>query len=135
MEIIKGVEVIDIPKISDARGHLGVIEKDVIPFSIKRVYYLYDVPSDVFRGGHAHKQTFEFLVALSGSFDVLLDNGEEKMSVILNNPKRGILIKSGIWKKIDNFSPGSVCLVLASDVYEESDYIRDYDEFLLFKRG
>lgn len=135
MKTFKGVEVIDIPKISDARGHLGVIEKDVIPFSVKRVYYLYDVPSDAFRGGHAHKETLELLVALNGSFEVSLDNGEEKMSVLLNNPNMGLLIKSGIWKKIGDFSPSTVCLVLASDVFEESDYIRDFDEFLLFKRG
>lgn len=133
METVKGIEVINIPNISDERGHLGVIEKEVIPFSIKRVYYLYDVPSDVFRGGHAHKQTLELLVALSGSFEVYLDNGQEKTSIILNKPNKGLLIKSGIWKKIDNFSSGSVCLVLASNIFDESDYIRDFDEFLLFK--
>lgn len=135
MKTFKGVEFIDIPKISDPRGHIGVIENDVVPFLIKRVYYLYGVPNNVFRGGHAHKETLELLIALNGSFEVNLNNGVENMSVLWDQPNKGLLIKSGVWKKIDNFSPGSVCLVLASDVYEESDYIRDFDEFLLFKRG
>ena|SRR5690606_19761735 len=135
MEIFKGIEVIDIPKISDPRGNLGVIENDTIPFSIRRVYYLYDVPSDAFRGGHAHKKTLELLVALSGSFEVNLNNGKEKMSLILNKPNKGLLIKPGIWRELEIFSSGVVCLVLASDVFDESDYIRDFDEFLLFERS
>jgi len=135
MEIFKGIEVIDIPKISDPRGNLGVIENDTIPFSIRRVYYLYDVPSDAFRGGHAHKKTLELLVALSGSFEVNLNNGKEKMSLILNKPNKGLLIKPGTWRELEIFSSDVVCLVLASDVFDESDYIRDFDEFLLFERS
>lgn len=135
METFKGIEIIDIPKISDPRGHLGVIEKDVIPFEIKRVYYLYDVPSDASRGGHAHKHVLELLVALSGSFEVHLDNGKQKISVALNKPNKGLLIMPGTWREIDNFSSGSVCLVLASQTFEESDYIREFDKFLVFKRG
>ena len=121
---------IKIPKIEDTRGNLSVVEKDVIPFEIKRVYYLYDVPAGAERGGHAHKEQKEFLVALSGSFDVILNDGESEKVVTLNKPFEGLLINEGIWRELKNFSSGSVCLVLASDVFEESDYIRDYQEFL-----
>ena len=125
--------LIEIPKIEDRRGNLSVVEKDCIPFQIKRVYYLYDVPSNAHRGGHAHKEQQEFLIALSGSFDVIVDNGEEKQRIMLNKPYKGLLIPSGIWRELENFSSGSVCLVLASDVYLESDYIRNYKKFKLFK--
>ena len=121
--------IIDIPKISDPRGNLAVIEKDCIPYPIKRVYYLYDVPSDAFRGGHSHKEQKEFLVALSGSFEVVLDDGKFKKRVMLNKPNKGLLIPSGIWRELDNFSSGAVCLVLASGEFDENDYIRDYIEF------
>ncbi|MGJ5642323.1 WxcM-like domain-containing protein [Formosa sp. S-31] len=127
------LELIEIPKIKDSRGNLAVIEKECIPFEIKRVYYLYDVPSDAFRGGHAHKELFQFLIPLSGSFEVRLKDGEEERLVSLNKPDKGLLITPGIWREIENFSSGSVCLVLASDVYDEADYIRNFDEFLLFK--
>jgi dTDP-4-dehydrorhamnose 3,5-epimerase-like enzyme len=130
--MIKGIKIIDIPKVSDPRGHLGIIEKEVVPFDIKRVYYLYDVPSDAYRGGHAHKNLSQLLIALSGSFEVHLKNGKENVTVVLNKPSKGLLIESGIWREIDNFSSGSVCLVLASDVFKESDYIREYDDFKLF---
>lgn len=130
--MIKGIKIIDIPKVSDPRGHLGIIEKEVVPFDIKRVYYLYDVPSDAYRGGHAHKNLSQLLIALSGSFEVHLKNGKENVTVVLNKPNKGLLIEPGIWREIDNFSSGSVCLVLASDVFKESDYIRDYDDFRLF---
>ena len=128
-----GVKLIDIPEISDPRGNLAVIEKDVVPFEIKRVYYLYDVPSDAYRGGHAHKKQLELLIALSGSFDVVLDDAKNKSKVMLNKPNRGLLIPTGIWRELDGFSSGAVCLVLASDEFDENDYIRNYDEFLLFK--
>lgn len=131
--ISENIEIIDIPKITDTRGNLSVIENDVVPFDIKRVYYLYDVPSGAERGGHSHKELFEFLVALSGSFDVILKDGESEKTVTLNRPNQGLLIKSGIWRELENFSSGSVCLVVASDVYKEDDYIREYDEFLVFK--
>ena len=130
----KSYRIIDIPKIVDkkGRGNLSVIEKDCIPFEIKRVYYLYDVPSDAYRGGHAHKEQLELLIALSGSFEVVLDNGIEKNKVMLNKPNKGLLISTGVWRELKNFSSGVVCLVLASDVYEEEDYIRDFEEFKSF---
>lgn len=123
------MKIIEIPKIRDVRGNLAVIEKETIPFSIKRVYYLFDVPSDAYRGGHAHIEQSELLIALSGSFEVVLDNGIEKKRVMLNKPDKGLLIPAGIWRELENFSSGSVCLVLASDVFKETDYIRSYDNF------
>lgn len=130
---IEDIQIIEIPKVHDERGNLAVIEKDIIPFKIKRVYYLYDVPSDSFRGGHAHKKLQQFLVALSGSFDVHLKDGDQEKTITLNKPNKGLLIVPGIWREIDNFSSGSVCLVLASEEFNESDYIRDYKSFELFK--
>jgi len=124
-------KLIDIPKIADPRGNLSVVEKDVIPFEIKRVYYLYDVPSDAYRGGHAHKEQFELLIAVSGSFEVVLDNGQQKHTVMLNKPNVGLLIPTLVWRELQNFSSGAVCLVLASDVFDEADYLRDYDQFKL----
>jgi hypothetical protein len=123
-----------IPKIEERRGNLSVIENDTVPFDIKRVYYLYDVPSGAERGGHAHKDLQQFLVALSGSFDVVLNDGKEKQIITLNKPYEGLLINSGIWRELENFSSGSVCLVIASEVYIEEDYIRDFDEFLSSKK-
>ena len=131
-DIVK-IKIIDIPKIYDVRGNLAVIEKNTIPFDVKRVYYLYDVPSDAFRGGHAHKEQQEFLVALSGSFEVVLDDGKSKKRIMLNKPNKGLLISTGIWRELENFSSGSVCLVLASEEFDESDYIRDYDLFINLK--
>jgi hypothetical protein len=122
--------LIDIPKIEDYRGNIAVVEKDVIPFEIKRVYYLYDIPSTARRGGHAHKDQLELLVALSGSFDVILNNGNEQQTVTLNKPDKGLVIKKNIWRELENFSSGAVCLVIASDVFDEADYIRDFDEYL-----
>ena len=130
---IEDIQILEIPKVHDERGNLAVIEKNIIPFSIKRVYYLYDVPSDSFRGGHAHKKLQQFLVALSGSFDVHLKDGDQEKTITLNKPNKGLLIVPGIWREIDNFSSGSVCLVLASEEFNESDYIRDYKSFALFK--
>ena len=130
---INSVKLVEIPKIKDVRGNLSVIEKDTIPFDIKRVYYLYDVPSDAYRGGHAHKEQLELLIALSGSFEVTLDDGKSKRSITLNKPNKGLLIPKGIWRELQDFSSGSVCLVLASDVFDEEDYIRDYNDFLSSK--
>lgn len=124
------IKIIKIPKIEDPRGNLSVIENNVIPYEIKRVYYLYDVPSGAERGGHSHKGQHEFLIALSGSFDVILDDGKEQEKVTLNKPFEGLLITNGIWRELKNFSSGAVCLVVASDVFSEEDYIREYDEFL-----
>lgn len=126
-------QLITLPKIEDPRGNLSVIENDVIPFEIKRVYYLYDVPSGAERGGHAHKEQLEFLIALSGSFDVVLNDGNEQINITLNRPNVGLLIPTGVWRELQNFSSGSVCLVLASAVFEEEDYIRDFKQFVLFK--
>ncbi|WGD35139.1 FdtA/QdtA family cupin domain-containing protein [Olleya sp. YS] len=129
------IKIIEIPKIKDpeGRGNLSVVEKDIVPFDIKRVYYLYDVPSDAYRGGHAHKALYQFLIPLSGSFDVILKDGTNINSVTLNKPNKGLLIVPGIWRELENFSSGAVCLVLASEVYDEADYIRDYNAFKLFK--
>lgn len=129
---LEDIKLINIPKIVDeqGRGNLAVIEKDTYPFDIKRVYYLYDVPSDAYRGGHAHKEVYELLIAISGSFEVLLDDGKTKQKVMLNKPNKGLLIPTRIWRELDNFSSGAVCLVLASDVFDESDYIRDYNSFI-----
>ena len=124
------IKIINIPKIEDPRGNLSVIENDVLPYEIKRVYYLYDVPSGAERGGHSHKEQQEFLVALSGSFDVILNDGQQHKTVTLNKPFEGLLITNGIWRELKNFSSGAVCLVVASDVFLEEDYIRDFEEFL-----
>jgi len=135
MNSIKDVKIIDIPKIIDpkGRGKLSVVEKDIIPFDIKRVYYLYDVPSDSYRGGHAHKKLIQFMIPLSGSFEVLLDDGKKRKKVMLNKPDKGLLIPRGIWREMDNFSSGAICMVLASENFDESDYFRDYDQFKKFK--
>ena len=126
------VEIIDIPKIENPFGSIAIIEKDVIPFEIKRVYYLYDVPSSAQRGGHAHENLNQILIALSGSFDVVLKDGSETQIITLNKPNKGLLIKTNIWRELENFSSGSVCLVLASEVFDENDYIRDYQDFLAY---
>ncbi|MGC1630685.1 MAG: FdtA/QdtA family cupin domain-containing protein [Gelidibacter sp.] len=126
--------IINIPKIEDHRGNIAVIEKDSIPFAIKRVYYLYDIPSDAYRGGHAHLEQQSFLVALSGSFDVVLDDGFTRYRIMLNKPDKGLLIPTGIWRELDNFSSGAICLVLASTDFDENEYIRDYDAFKLSKQ-
>ena len=125
--------LIEIPKVHDERGSLAVIEKDNIPFEIKRVYYLYDVPSDAYRGGHAHKNLQQLIIPLSGSFEVLLKDANNTKRITLNKPNIGLLLVPGIWREIDNFSSGSVCLALASDIYKEEDYMRDYDDLILFK--
>ncbi len=127
---IMKAKIINIPKIEDPRGNLSVIEKEVVPFEIKRVYYLYDVPAGAERGGHAHKKLQQFLVALAGSFDVVLNDGKNEQTITLNKPFEGLLITNGIWRELKNFSSGAVCLVVASGVFEEDDYIRDFEEFL-----
>lgn len=128
---VSEAKIIDIPKIVDIRGNLSVVEelKD-IPFEIARVYWVYDVPSGESRGGHAHKRLKQFLIALSGSFTVTLDDGTERRKFLLNHPYQGLEIETGIWRTLDDFSSGAVCLVLASELYDEEDYIREYDEFL-----
>lgn len=130
MSSIQNCKLLSIPKIEDPRGNLSVIEKNVIPFEIKRVYYLYDVPSGAERGGHSHKEQQEFLVALSGSFDVILSDGKQEKKVTLNKPFQGLLITNEIWRELKNFSSGAVCLVIASDLFSEEDYIREFHDFL-----
>jgi dTDP-4-dehydrorhamnose 3,5-epimerase-like enzyme len=124
------IEIISIPKIEDYRGNIAVIENEVVPFAIKRVYYLFDVPSNAKRGGHSHKEQLELLIPLSGSFDVVLNDGLTTETVSLNKPDKGLLIKANIWRELENFSSGAVCLVIASDTYDESDYVRDFDVFI-----
>ena len=123
-------QIITLPKAEDPSGNYAIIEGNTIPFEIKRVYYLYDIPSGAERGGHSHINQREFLIAASGSFDVILKNGSEEVTITLNKPDKGLLINTGIWRELNNFSAGAVCLVVASDVFDESDYIRDYDEYL-----
>ena len=115
---------------SDRQGDLSVVEngKDV-PFDVKRVYYLYDIPGGVERGGHAHKSLRQLIVAASGSFTVILDDGGEKRSITLNRPYQGLLVVPGIWRELVDFSSGAICLVLASEKYDENDYIREYSSF------
>lgn len=133
--MLSSCRVIDLRKISDPRGNLTPIESDSdLPFAVQRIYYLYDVPSGSSRGGHAHRQLHQLIVAVSGSFDVVLDDGFERKSITLNFPNRGLLIVPYIWRELENFSSGSVCVVLASAKYDESDYIRDYETFLNYVR-
>lgn len=130
MSSIQKCELLPIPKIEDPRGNLSVIENNVVPFKINRVYYLYDVPAGAERGGHAHKKLQQFLIALSGSFDVILNDGNLQKTVTLNKPFEGLLVTNGIWRELKNFSSGAVCLVIASNVFDEEDYIREFKEFL-----
>lgn len=119
---------------SDRKGNLTVVENGVtLPFDVKRVYYLYDVPGGESRGSHAHRVLEQLIVAASGSFTVTLDDGKEKRSFFLNRPYQGLYVKPGLWRDLDNFSSGAVCMVLASEVYNAADYIRDYHEFLKFR--
>ena len=130
---IEDCEIIKIPKVHDVRGSLAVIEKDIMPFPVKRIYYLYDVPSDAFRGGHAHREQESLVIALSGSFEVICNDGENEKRIMLNKPNRGLFIPIGVWREIEIFSSGAVCLVLASTEYNELEYIRDYNDFRSFK--
>ncbi|MBD2355694.1 WxcM-like domain-containing protein [Tolypothrix sp. FACHB-123] len=129
--MIDKCKIIELPKIKDPRGNLTFVEGGKhIPFDIQRVYYLYDVPGGAERGGHAHKELQQLIIAMSGSFDVLLDDGTEKKRFYLNRSYYGLYICPMIWRELDNFSSGSVCMVLASNFYDEADYYRDYQEFL-----
>jgi hypothetical protein len=128
---LKQCRLIELPKIADPRGNLTFIEGGRhVPFEIKRMYYLYDVPGGAERGGHAHKTLHQFILALSGSFDVVLDDGTEQKRFHLNRSYYGIYVCPMIWRQLDNFSSASVCAVLASNLYDEVDYYRDYREFV-----
>lgn len=129
---IANCRIIDLPKIHEPRGNLTFIEGGIhVPFDIQRVYYLYDVPGGAERGGHAHKGLSQLIVAMSGSFDVVLDDGHNKTRFHLNRSYQGLYICPMIWRELDNFSSGSVCMVLASNRYDESDYFRDYSDYLI----
>lgn len=132
---LDNIQYIDFPVIKDYRGNLSFIQEGVVPYAFKRVYYLFDVPSGAERGGHAHIEQKQILIALSGSFDVLLDDGNERKTYTLNKPAVGLYVVEGLWRELTNFSSGAVCLVIAEDVYNEADYIRDYQEFLNYKKG
>jgi dTDP-4-dehydrorhamnose 3,5-epimerase-like enzyme len=128
---LEACRIIDLPKVADPRGNLTFIEAGRhAPFEIKRVYYLYDVPGGAERGGHAHKDLHQLIVAMSGSFDVVLDDGREKKRFHLNRSYYGLYVCPMIWREMDNFSSGAVCLVLASNLYDPNDYYRDYQQFL-----
>lgn len=119
---------------SERRGNLSVVQNgETVPFDVKRIYYLYDVPGGESRGSHAHKELSQLIIAVSGSFRVTLDDGNVKRSFILNRPYQGLFVKPGIWRDIEDFSSGAVCMVLASEVYQVEDYIRDYRDFLDFR--
>ena len=131
---VYGCSVIELKKNHREIGNLTVVQNNIeVPFEVKRCYYLYDVPGGEERGGHAHKELHQLIVAASGSFDVILNDGNIKRTISLNRPYYGLLVVPGIWRELNNFSSGSVCLVLASEVYKKEDYIRSYDDFLEWK--
>ena len=128
-------EIIQLPKFLDARGNLSFVEQEKhIPFVIRRTYWLYDVPGGECRGGHAYRENQEFIVALSGSFNVVLDDGKEKQTYTLNRSYYGLYVPKGLWREMDNFSTNSLAMILSSTDYDANDYVRDYDEFLKLKR-
>jgi len=128
--VLDECKIVNFPKVTDYRGNLSFIEENrQIPFKIKRVYYLYDVPSGATRGGHAHKTLQQLVIALSGSFDIILDDGMQRRKFFLNRPHYGLYIPPKVWRELENFSSNSVALSLVSEVYDESDYIRNYDSF------
>lgn len=136
MATIDDVKIIELPKFADPRGNLSFVEQlNHIPFEIKRTYWIYDVPGGEARGGHAFKQNDEFIIALSGAFDVIIDDGETKKKYTLNRSYYGLYVPAGMWREIENFSTNSLALEFGSTHYDVNDYIRDYDEFLKKKRN
>jgi oxalate decarboxylase/phosphoglucose isomerase-like protein (cupin superfamily) len=127
--------VLELPKIHNRAGNITVLDHadSIIPFEIKRIYYLFDVPGGESRGGHAHKNLHQIIIAASGSFDVIINDGKIKRSIVLNRPNYGLYVPPGIWRDLENFSSGSVLLVMASEKYDENDYIRDYEDYKIFK--
>ncbi|HVX51921.1 MAG TPA: FdtA/QdtA family cupin domain-containing protein [Chitinophagaceae bacterium] len=135
LPLVYDCNILHLPKIENVSGSITPIEGNKeIPFAIKRIYYLYDVPGGANRGGHAHKKLHQLIVAASGSFDILLDDGIIKKTIQLNRPYYGLYLPAGIWRDIFNFSSGAICLVLASDYYDAAEYIRDYNDFLHFRK-
>lgn len=133
---LQDCRIIELPKITDHRGNLTFIESGRhLPFDVKRVYYLYDVPGGAARAGHGHRNLHQFMISMSGSFDVTLDDAVDKKIFHLNRPYYGLYIPPMMWRYLDNFSSGAVCMVLASEYYDEADYLRDYDQFLAEARG
>jgi len=132
--VIYNCNVLTLPKIHNRAGNITALNNSVdLPFDIRRVYYLYDIPGGEHRGGHAHKELQQLIVAVSGSFDIVLDDGKNKKTVSLNRPYYGLHVIPGIWRELSNFSSGAICLVMASHEYDENDYIRDYNEFINIK--
>ena len=127
--------IVELPQVHSIAGNITAIENNKnIPFSVKRIYYLYDIPGGEDRGAHAHKELQQFIVAASGSFDITINDGANKRTISLNHPNRALHLVSGIWRELSNFSSGAICLVLASKKYSESDYIREYKDFIEFKQ-
>ena len=135
MYSVSDCKIVDLSMVHSDAGNITVLENNVnVPFDIKRIYYLYDVPKGADRGGHGHYELQQYIVAASGSFTFILDDGINKKEFFLNDPSNALHIRSGIWREIKNFSSGSICLVLASHEYSESDYIRDYNEFIEYRK-
>ena len=133
---IHACNVVELTKIHNPAGNITIIQNgDSQPFDVKRVYYLYDIPGGAERGGHAHKNLYQLVVAASGSFDVIVDDGRNKKIIQLNSPNFGLVIVPGIWREIVNFSSGAICLVLASEKFRADDYVRDYDEYVMMKQA
>lgn len=132
---VNDCKIIQLSKIHNRAGNITIVENNLdIPFDVKRIYYLYDVPSNETRGGHAHKELYQLVIGASGSFNINLNDGRNNKTIFLNRPDFGLLIVPGIWRDLSNFSSGSVCLVFASEIYSENDYIRNYDEFITLKK-
>lgn len=128
--------IIQMKKLHSKAGNITVLENNInVPFPIKRIYYLYDIPGGEARGGHSHYNLEQYIIAASGSFDVILDDGVNKRRVTLNRPYMALHIVPGLWRELDNFASGSICMVLASDVYDEKDYVRDYNQFINFRKN
>ena len=133
---LQDVRVIELPKILDRRGNLSIVEENKeMPFKIKRTYWIYDVPGGEIRGGHAYNENQEFIIALSGSFDIIIDDGKARRKFSLNRSYYGLYVPQQLWRQIENFSTNSLALVLSSTIYDENDYIREYEKFLLMKES